>query len=162
MYELQAHEANSSTSYKHNPQISISRVSIRIVVPPRNEMHNDASLSSHAQCHQRSFKRSPEPPAPPRMKTLLVLPVLPRSTKSCTGRFAAARLVERLVERLSLLLLLLPSLLSSSFIALFRLLLLTVRACFIIPSIHSNLSPVRSTFFAFGPASPTSVPCQEF
>lgn len=49
-------------------------------LPAFNPIHANA---------QRSFRRSFEGP-PPLMNTLLVLPVLPRSTKSCTGLFAAA------------------------------------------------------------------------
>lgn len=131
--------------------ISISWVSIRIVISQQRSSSKGA---------QRSFKRSVEG-APPLMNTLLVLPVVPRSRKSWTGLFAAARLVarllDRLAERLSLLLLLLPSPLSSSFMALLRLLLLTERACFSMPSIHSRLSLVSSTFLTLGPASPISL-----
>ena len=85
------------------------------------------------------------------MKTLLVAPTLPRSPNSVFFPATA------LLGRLSLVL----SVRSKGGWFEVMTLLLTVRACFIMPSIHSSFSPLRSNFFAFGPASPTSLPCQE-
>lgn len=93
---------------------------------------------------------------PPLRNIRFVPPTLPRSPNS--GFFPPARLSDLLSLRLSA-----RSSPARGVLLWFAVMTLpeTVRACFIMPSTHSSFSPLRSSFFALGPARPTSLPVQD-
>lgn len=78
--QVQAHKAYFPATYNRNPNVYIQGINTN-GNPPCNKCSTPSSLHLNERTY-RSFKRSLDPPAPPLMKTLLVLPVLPKSTKS--------------------------------------------------------------------------------